>query len=159
MFLGTKCVAGLHGCYGNHCTKELCNNSTTSKYFKFIFSTKYSLWHNVLMNNFIAVETLSLPWQQANCAIAQLLWEILSSYLAHKFLGTKHITCAPGCYGSTVIMATEDFAITWQIWKYFKFIFCTCIPWVKSYYRYTWFYYSVTIAMKELCNNWTTWKC
>ena len=80
-----------------------------------------------------------LPWQQANCAITQLYESILRSYLARKFLGTKHITGAPGCYGSTGIMATKGFAITGQLGSTFKFIFCTYIPWVKRYYWYTWF--------------------
>ena len=51
----------------------------------------------------------------------------LSSYLAHKFFETKHITGAPGCYGSTVIMTTEDFPITRQygsiLGSYFAHIF------------------------------------
>ena len=46
--------------------------------------------------------------------MAQLYESILRSYLAHKFLGTKHTTGAPGYYESTGIMASEDSPITGQ---------------------------------------------
>ena len=67
-----------------------------------------------------------LLWQQANYAVTQPYESILGSYLAPTFLGTKHITGAPGCYGSTGIMATEGFAITGQyrsLTLYFAHIF------------------------------------
>ena len=62
------------------------------------------------MNNLDAMEAL-LPQQQANCAITHLYDSILSSYLAHMLLG-KNIIGAPVFQGSTVVMVTENFAIT-----------------------------------------------
>ena len=59
------------------------------------------------------METL-FPWQQANCAITQLCESILSSYFAHMFSGTKHITGVPGCYGNTVTITTKNCSITQQ---------------------------------------------
>ena len=53
------------------------------------------------MDKLVALETF-LPWQQANCAITLLCESILSSYFAHMFLGTKHITGVHCCYGNTV---------------------------------------------------------
>ena len=77
-----------------------------------------------------------LPWQQVNYAVTQLYNSILRSYLSSEFFGIKHITGAPGCYGSTGIMATEDFAITGKygnLSSYIAHIFfgskaITCVP-------------------------------
>ena len=59
------------------------------------------------------METL-LPWQQANCTITPFCDSPISSYLAHMFLGEKHTTGAPGCYGSTVTKETKHCSITQQ---------------------------------------------
>ena len=67
MFLGTKCVPGLPGCYRNHCDKV----------FKVHIWNKCSLWLYILIDNLVAMETL-LPWQQVNYAITQLYVSILS---------------------------------------------------------------------------------
>ena len=76
------------------------------------------------------METL-LPWQQANCAITLLCESILSSYFANMFLGTKHITGVPGCYGSTVTLSTKDCSIAQQygsiLSSYLMFIGTKCI--------------------------------
>ena len=64
------------------------------------------------MDKLVAIETL-LPWQQPNCAINSLCESILSSYFEHV-PWDKNITGVPGCYGSTVTMATKDCSMTQQ---------------------------------------------
>ena len=59
------------------------------------------------------METL-LPQQQANCGITLLCESILSSYFAHMFLGTKHITGAHGYHGNTVTMVRKDYSVPQQ---------------------------------------------
>ena len=62
------------------------------------------------MDKVDAMEIL-LPWQRADCAITLLCESILSSYTAHMFLGTKHISSVPGCYECTVTVATKDYSL------------------------------------------------
>ena len=78
--------------------------------------------------------------------------------LSLKFLGTKHIAGAPGCYGSIGIMAIEDFSITGQygsLSSCFGHIYLgsKAVTGMPGCYRNT-----VTIAMKNLYNKWTTRK-
>ena len=50
-------------------------------------ATKCSFWQYILIDNFVAMETM-LPWQQVNCAITHLYVSILNPYQALMLLGT-----------------------------------------------------------------------
>ena len=106
-----KRIVGLHGCYGSTATmetKELCNNSKTRKYFKFIFGMNILCHNTYIMNNIVAREHCShgnkqtvqcpalqeyfmfivvgmtVPWDKTFCWFTWLLWK-------HCYHGNKGI--------------------------------------------------------------------